>query len=118
MSTETIWKPIPGHTNYEASTLGSIRVTTPKGLKQLRFGRNTSGHLTAPIKDDQGVTRKMYVHRLIALTFLGQPAQGQIVCHYDDNPANNALSNLRWDSYRANFVDMVRNRRFDHLLTQ
>lgn len=30
-------------------------------------------------------------------------------CHWDDNPANNRLDNLRWDTSLANKIDMARN---------
>jgi hypothetical protein len=32
-------------------------------------------------------------------------------CHYDDNPRNNHLGNLRWDTQAGNQRDLVRNGR-------
>jgi hypothetical protein len=32
-----------------------------------------------------------------------------VACHADDNPQNNHLSNLRWDTPGSNMLDLVRN---------
>lgn len=45
---------------------------------------------------------KVYlVHRLVAETFLPNPLDLPTVDHIDRNPSNNAVSNLRWASYKA-----------------
>ena len=52
--------------------------------------------------------RKEYlVHRLMAITFLGD-ATKMDVCHFDGNKLNNNLSNLRIDSRKGNMSDQVR----------
>jgi len=38
----------------------------------------------------------LYVHRLVALAFHGQPAEGQRAHHKDGNKLNNQASNLEW----------------------
>jgi ribosome-binding protein aMBF1 (putative translation factor) len=35
-------------------------------------------------------------------------------CHEDDDSTNDALSNLRWDTHKANSADAVRNGRTPH----
>jgi hypothetical protein len=49
------------------------------------------------------------VHRLVLLAFVGPCPKGMEACHWDDNPGNNHLSNLRWDTSLANKRDMARN---------
>lgn len=50
------------------------------------------------------------VHRLIAEAFLGPAPQGKpLVLHWDDNPTNNRVSNLRWGDLSDNQRDAVRN---------
>lgn len=53
------------------------------------------------------VNRKnLPVHRLVAMHFVsGRTEKARIVCHKDDNPANNTASNLEWGSYSKNNYD-------------
>ena len=107
--TETRWEPIPGYTNYQASSAGNIKQISPN--KHLVVGTNVSGHKTVSFVADTGERRRMYVHRLVLLAFHGEPHGGAFGCHYDDDPANNHLDNLRWDTPKANGADSARNNR-------
>lgn len=44
----------------------------------------------------------MYAHRLVAMAFLPNPKKLPQVCHEDDNPKNNNVSNLKWGTARYN----------------
>jgi hypothetical protein len=60
------------------------------------------------------VGRKGYnkrIHRLVLDAFFGPCPEGLEGCHNDGNPANNYLSNLRWDTRTANAQDAVRHGR-------
>jgi hypothetical protein len=46
------------------------------------------------------------VNRLIALTFIENPLNHPCVCHNDNDPLNNAVENLRWDTHKGNTADM------------
>lgn len=100
-STE-IWKPIPGHDGYEASSLGrvrSVRVLKPHlnpqtGYFTIKLGR--TGY-NGP------------VHRLICRTFHGEPPiPGMVVAHFDGQRRNNTSANLRWATYSENVADAMR----------
>ena len=54
-------------------------------------------------------TRKAFtVHRLVLLAFVGPCPKGMQGCHFPDrNPGNNQLSNLRWDTGKANQADRI-----------
>jgi hypothetical protein len=58
-------------------------------------------------------TRKLSiaVHRLVLMAFVGPCPDGMEACHYDGNPTNNHLSNLRWDTALANQEDKRRHGR-------
>jgi len=112
------WVPVPGFWGYFISDQGVVSELTPRGRKLLRAGRNTSGHMTVTLYDAHRKPFKRYIHRLVLLAFVGEPAPGHIACHADDDPANNRLSNLRWDTHAANFADALRNGRFDRFLAQ
>lgn len=97
--TGEIWKHHPVLTDYQISNLG--RVKGPRRLLK-----------TVPCKLRYYVfvqiRSKIYsVHRLVLETFVGPCPDGHIACHNDGNPANNKLTNLRWDTHQANADDRV-----------
>ncbi len=50
-----------------------------------------------------------YVHELVLTAFVGQrPAKEFRCCHYDNNTANNWVTNLRWDTHASNMADKKR----------
>lgn len=105
---EEIWKAIPGYANYEASTLGRIRRIPGKGSpfgRILKAGVSPNGYLSQGLCVD-GKIKTITVHRLVAMTFLGQPPEGKSqVAHFDGNKKNNTLINLRWVSQEENVDD-------------
>jgi hypothetical protein len=114
-----VWNAIPGYEgSYEASTAGRIR-----SLDGFRPGRNGSmnpfyGKILKPTPNDRGYltvhlsggkhSRTKYVHRLVLLTFVGEPPPGQEACHENGDHTDNRLCNLRWDTKSANGFDQVR----------
>lgn len=111
-----IWKPCkhcPGE--VWVSNLGNLRTAeriTPsirKGVVgvQRRPPKNLSpwlgqnGYLHISIKEGRA-RRKYLIHRLIALTFLGEPEIPLTVNHKDGNKLNNDLSNLEWATLAEN----------------
>lgn len=117
MTNDTAWRQIPGYTDYEVSTAGHIAWNNPTGRKMLRPGTNKSGHQTVRLYKD-GTGHRRYVHELVLLAHVGERPTGYVACHHDDEPSNNSLSNLRWDTRRANFIDALRNGKYNHLLTE
>ena len=114
------WLPVVGHEGcYEVSDLGRVRSLdrmVPHGrggglrLRKgqiLRPGRKPSGHLSVAL----GKGNSADVHVLVLTAFRGPAPQGFWGLHSDDNPTNNVLSNLRWDTPGANLIDAVRNGR-------
>jgi hypothetical protein len=110
---EEIWKAIPGHPGYEASTLGRIRsinrVITKNGRPVARKGvvlKNAlgpGGYLLVSLNNQQSCR----VHRMILITFVGTPPAGMQACHNDGNRANNRTDNLRWDTSKHNHADRI-----------
>ena len=47
------------------------------------------------------------VSRLVAITFLPNPENKPCVCHKDNNPLNNQVSNLYWGTYKENTQQMI-----------
>lgn len=55
-----------------------------------------------------GEKKALYVHELVLEAHLGPRPEGAVCCHYDGNPFNNDLANLRFDTRRANSADARR----------
>lgn len=109
----TEWRPVPEYEDiYEISTAGRIRRIVDSGVKA------KAGDFITPvqIKNGRMVVRlsragkkqHRYLHRLVALAFLGDPSGDFEVCHNNGDPTDNRLANLRWDTHAANMRDMVR----------
>lgn len=70
------------------------------------------GHLRVVLRTAAGFRVTDFLHRIILTTFVGPCPMGMIACHDPDhNPANNSVSNLRWDTPTANIADTKRHGR-------
>jgi len=111
------WRAIPGYEGrYEVSSNGRVRSLTrqvkPRGHR-FQSRRTNAGRLLATFPKKKGYLALVlprissersggaYVHRLVALAFLG-PANGRQVNHKDGNKTNNHFSNLEWVSAHGN----------------
>jgi hypothetical protein len=77
-------------------------------IMTLQPGTRRSPYLRVPLRAG-GQQKYVSVHRLVLEAFVGACPDGLQACHFDDNPTNNHLSNLRWDTPSANMYDKVRN---------
>ena len=98
-----VWKDIPMYADiYEVSNLGRVRSkvtgTTSKGYP------NHKGYLRAYIYLN-GMVKKEFVHRLVALAFLPNPNGYPQVNHKDECKTNNCVENLEWctGEYNRNY---------------
>lgn len=114
------WRPVVGYEGlYEVSSHGRVRsldrfrphptnerLTLVRGRVLKLKRRQRTGHLTVTL---QNAGRSYpFVHGLVLAAFVGPRPEGMECCHNDGNPANNHVSNLRWDTHAANLADMVR----------
>lgn len=84
------WKSIPGYPGYEVTSDGQVR--SVRGDLKLQSRRG--GYLAfEPYVD--GVKKQLYVHKAVALAFIG-PANGKHVDHVNRIRTDNRLSNLRY----------------------
>lgn len=83
----------------------------PKRLKL-----NSSGYLNIALYAEWLSRRDIHghragktrpVHQLVLEAFVGPCPEGLECCHKDDNPQNNNLANLRWDTHESNMADRV-----------
>ncbi len=96
-----------GFPNYRVGTDGSVwSCAKNKNVwKRLADRPDSKNHLYASLSH-KGKNRQIHVGRLVLLAFVGEPPPGTECCHGpDQNPHNNCLSNLRWDTHKKNMED-------------
>ena len=93
ISDEEIWKAVPGHSRYEASTMGRIRDLKDGEIKNPLLN---GGFWCFNIVDDMDNKYLGKIHRLIALTFLEDPISWKRIGHKDGDKTNNHYKNLFW----------------------
>lgn len=98
-----LWRPLPGFP-YEVSSHGRVR---RQGRKvPLRAG-NKDGYRIACLCRN-GIKTMARINRLVAFVFWGSPFDGAEALHFDGDPANNRVSNVRWGTALENHRDQVR----------
>ncbi|XWX34713.1 HNH endonuclease [Staphylococcus phage PG-2021_67] len=117
-----IWKDIPGYEGlYQVSNLGRVKslpkklwngrgyfYSKEKILKQALTGNKKDNKRRLMVVLCKEGKRTYNVHKLVAMTFLGEKPKGFIVCHNDGNHLNNNIENLRYDTYKENTKDSYR----------
>ena len=112
------WMPVPDYEGlYSVSSMGRIRselrVVVSEGGKR----QSVRKRITAPAVKERGHLsvmlygkwrRRLHVHRLVALVFIGPPPTAlHEVAHRDGDPSNNSVSNLRWATRAENHADKL-----------
>ena len=101
---------------YQVSTLGRVR-SLPRTVRNNRGFAALSGKVlrTSLAAGYPSVSfwhlhvrRTFYVHILVLRTFVGDSPAGMQGCHWDGNPKNSRLDNLRWDTPAGNSADRLR----------
>ena len=99
------WRPITWSLGASVSSTGQVW-SAERGVHPIRD--NGEGYLRTRVRYPEGLKSK-YLHRLIAEAFIPNPENLPFVLHWDDNPGNNRVENLRWGTKRDNEQDKVRN---------
>lgn len=102
------WKQIPNYSAYYVSNTGIVYSTITK--KNLTPSINKNGYLRVSMTDNYGVRKFEFVHKLVMLSFIGPRPDGLIIRHYpDQNPKNNNLNNLSYNTREQNDYDRIEN---------
>jgi len=103
------WRPVPGYEDrYLVSDLGQVR-SLPGKHKGRILKKQIGTHGREYVSLSRlGKVQKRFVHHLVLEAFIGPRSEGTECCHYDGNPINNVLSNLRWDTPANNAKDKLR----------
>lgn len=105
---EKTFNTIPGYASYEIDKTGRIRNEKTGRLLKTQI---LNGYAVISLMNEQlNKQRKERVHRLVALTYIGEPPQENYqVNHLDGNKLNNSVSNLQWVSPSENMIHYYSN---------
>lgn len=124
-----IWKPVAGfEIRYMVSNLGRVwsipfayqRPEWRKGTLQnvcvggnflrgrIRLQNDKPVCVLVSLRDNTGKPHTKRVHRIVLESFIGPAPKGTECCHYNGDPTDNRLENLRWDTRKRNQLDSVR----------
>ena len=70
--------------------------------KYLKPNMSKSGYLSVELFDENGKSKRLLIHRLVAMAYIPNPENLPQVNHIDENPLNNAVSNLEWCTAKYN----------------
>lgn len=110
------WKPVIGfEDSHEVSSHGRVRsLTRYDDIGRLWTGRMRKQQEHPRTKHKMvtitghGARRVAKVHQLVLESFVGPKPEGGMCCHYDGDPGNNRLENLKWGTAYENWDDMKR----------
>lgn len=108
-----VWKDIKGYEGYQVSNEGRIRTHNKTTYTEKHGVRHWQNRILSQktAKDKamrvelwkDGKHNTVLVHRIVALTFLGEPPEPNMtVNHIDGNRKNNHVENLEWLSLADN----------------
>lgn len=119
MEDEEIWVEIKGYPDYHISNFGNIKslgryVNRNGGMLRVKekilrpyVAKKRGGYLECNIYRD-AVRKRIKYHVAVAEAFIGPRPDGFHVCHYDGDPSNNKLVNIRYCSPSQNEMDKIR----------
>lgn len=102
---------VPGYNDYMVSDDG--RVFRKPGTMKCKHGREvrhwveSNGYKRVSLSSG-GKVKKLYVHELVLMTFVGAKPAGYEARHLDGNRLNASLHNLAWGTRSENSLDKAR----------
>jgi len=93
------WMLIDGYNNYEVSSFGRIRNNVTNLIRKQYVRPDQYHTIRLSLKSK---VKTYTVHRLVAFAFCDKPDKCDLVDHFDRNPQNNHISNLRWTNTSEN----------------
>ena len=120
-----IWKDIEGYEGfYQVSNYGRIKSLERKVFngfgyrtireRVLKTGISSHGYSIVNL----GYKKSKTVHRLVAKHHLDNPKNYDVVCHKDNDPTNNNISNLYWGTQSMNMQQCSREGRSKNQFTK
>jgi hypothetical protein len=90
------WKMLPGWGDkYQVSNHGRIQSKASGDWKEMTLTIKDTGYPNASLRHD-GKQKKVTIHILVAMLFLGERPDGLVINHIDGNKLNNCVWNLEY----------------------
>lgn len=70
-------------------------------------GEISKGYVRVTMVADDGITKRIFVHRLVAMAFIDNPDRKPYINHKDNCRANNSVENLEWCTAKENTQHMI-----------
>lgn len=94
-----MWRKIKLFPNYQVSNFGDVKnIVTNKKISQWK---KKNGYLEVTLHAN-GIKKNLYIHRLVAESFIPNPSGLSDVNHIDEDKTNNCVNNLEWMSHSTN----------------
>jgi len=93
------FKIIPNYSKYTIDIDGNIKNINGV-INKIQI--SNLGYKRINIKNDNGEQHNLLIHRLVAITYLDNPNNYQVVHHIDGDRLNNNVNNLLWCSCQYN----------------
>ena len=105
-------RDVPGYPNYGVTKDGRIWTNARPRVRGgwMKLSVHSGGYLFTMGRID-GKQVALYSHQLVALAWIGPRPDGMHVCHWDGDPQNNNVENLRYDTPSGNAMDTIRHGR-------
>lgn len=122
------WKDIPDYEgHYKVSDTGLVKSVERKVMLKTKDGKPRPCIYKSKILklneeerpygevvyyvvlSKNGKTKRFYVHRLVAISFLSNENKSLQINHKDGNPKNNNVSNLEWATSKENIQHAFKN---------
>lgn len=109
MSKEEIWKTPIGYSTVEASSNGDIRNKETGKLLLKHINKRTGYYNLRVFSDIDNKVKIEFVHKLVALAFLGERPLGYDINHIDTDKLNNRADNLEYCTRSENIRHAYKN---------
>lgn len=103
---------IPGFSNYYISRTGKLYSKFTGNWRLVKPAMKDNGYLSNSLVGDDGKRKNFYRHGLVASTYIPNPNHYPQVCHKDNDPENNRVSNLYWGTAKMNMGQCIEDKRF------
>ena len=107
-----LWKEIPNFSRYHCSNTGKLKTFSWKGGKETRILKphpNHKGYLMTMLKRDDGKSKTVTVHRMVATTWLENLENKPEINHKNGIKTDNMVDNLEWCTQEENRAHAIEN---------
>lgn len=104
------WEDIKGYNAYQVSDRGRIKSHNGRWSKKSKILKpvdNSYGYKRVTLVKG-GEKKNVYIHRIVAETFIPNPNRKRCINHKDGNKSNNRSDNIEWCTHQENTEHMYK----------